>query len=221
VLEEIAMLKRIALIAAAVLAAPLSTRAHCDTLDGPVVKAATTALDTGKLAPVLAWVRAQDEAEIRAAFQKAIAARKLGPEAKVVADTWFFETVVRVHRAGEGAPFTGLKPAGLDVGPAVPAADKALRTGDLAPVEKLIVDELREGLHHRFDPVRAQKPPADDVAAGRAWVAAYVPFVHYVEGAFQSVKGGAEHGEGGEHAGHAEQGHHAHGDVAVGEHRHE
>lgn len=216
------MLKRIALIAAAVLATPLSARAHCDTLDGPVVATAKTALETGKLAPVLAWVRAQDEAEIRAAFQKAIAARKLGPEARVVADTWFFETVVRVHRAGEGAPFTGLKPAGLDLGPAVPAADKALQTGDLAPVEKLLVGELREGLRHRFELVRAQKAPADDLAAGRAWVAAYVPFVHYVEGVFQTVKGaGAEHGEGGEHAGHAEQGHHAHGDFAAGEHRHE
>ncbi len=213
------MLKRIALIAAAILAAPLSTRAHCDTLDGPVVKTARTALETGKLAPVLAWVRAQDEAEIRAVFQKATAARKLGPEARVVADTWFFETVVRVHRAGEGAPFTGLQPAGLDLGPAVPAADKALRTGDLAPVEKLLVEELREGLHHRFELVRSRKAPAEDVPAGRAWVAAYVPFVHYVEAVFQAVKGaGGEHGEGGEHAGHAEPGHHAHGDVATSDH---
>jgi Family of unknown function (DUF6448) len=216
------MLRRIVLIASVILAAPLSARAHCDTLDGPVVKTARIALETGKVAPVLAWVRAEDEAEIRAAFQKAVAARKLGPEAKVVADTWLFETVVRVHRAGEGAPFTGLEPAGLDLGPAVPAADKALQTGDLAPVEKLLFNELREGLRHRFQLVRAQKAPADDVAAGRAWVAAYVPFVHYVEGVFQSVKGaGAEHGEGGEHAGHAEAGHHAHGDGAAGEHRHE
>lgn len=130
--------------------------------------------------------------------------------------------MVRVHRAGEGAPFTGLQPAGLDLGPAVPAADKALRTGDLAPVEKLLVGELREGLHRRFALVRAQKAPSDDVAAGRAWVAAYVPFVHYVEGVFQTVKdAGMEHGEGGEHAGHAEPLRHAHGDVAAGEHRHE
>lgn len=217
------MLKRIALVAA-VLAVPLSTRAHCDTLDGPVVKTARTALETGKLAPVLAWVRAQDEAEIRSAFQKATAARKLGPDAKAVADTWFFETVVRVHRAGEGAPYTGLEPAGLDLGPAVPAADRALQTGDLAPVEKLLAGELREGLHHRFEAVRSRKAPGEDVAAGRAWVAAYVPFVHYVEGVFQSVKGaGAEHGAGGEHAGHAEPAHPAqggHGDVAADEHGH-
>lgn len=217
-LEENAMLKPIALVAAAALAVPLSARAHCDTLDGPVVGTARTALETGKVAPVLAWVRAGDEAEIRAAFQKAVAARRLGPDAKTVADTWFFETVVRVHRAGEGAPFTGLEPAGQDLGPAVPAADKALRTGDLGPVEKLLAGELRENLHRRFELVRARKAPADDVAAGRAWVAAYVPYVHYVEGVFRAVKAaGAEHGGGGEHAGQAEPGQHVHRDVAARE----
>ena len=215
------MSKRIALVvAAAVLAVPIWTRAHCDTLDGPVVNTARTALETGKIAPVLAWVRSQDETEIRQAFQKAIAARKLGPEARSVADTWFFETVVRVHRAGEGAPFTGLKPVGLDQGPAIPAADKALRSGDLAPVERLLATELREGLHQRFALVRAQKAPADDVAAGRAWVAAYVPYVHYVEGVFQAVKVGSQHVEGGEHGGHHPPARDVHG-VAAGEPRHE
>jgi len=186
----------IAAVLAVALATPTLARAHCDTLDGPVVKTARSALESGKVAPVLAWVRAQDEAAIRAAFQKALAARKAGPAAREVADTWFFETVVRVHRAGEGAPFTGLQPAGRDLGPAVPAADQALRTGDLAPVEKLLARELQEGLHRRFAQVRSQKEPGEDVAAGRAWVAAYVPFVHYVEGVHGAVTGaGADHGE--------------------------
>jgi Family of unknown function (DUF6448) len=198
------MLKRIALIVVATLAtlaAPALARAHCDTLDGPVVSTARTALATGKVAPVLAWVQAADEAEIRAAFQKALAARSAGTAAREVADTWFFETVVRVHRAGEGAPFTGLKPAGLDAGPAIPAADQALRTGELGPVEKLLARELKEGLRARFEQVRARKAPGEDVAAGRAWVAAYVPFVHYVEGVHQAATGGApEQAEGGGHA---------------------
>lgn len=214
------MSKRIALVVAAMLAVPAWARAHCDTLDGPVVNTARSALETGKIAPVLAWVRSQDEAEIRQAFHKAQAARKLGAEARSVADTWFFETVVRVHRAGEGAPFTGLKPAALDQGPAIPAADKALRSGDLAPVERLLASELREGLHQRFARVRAQKEPADDVAAGRAWVAAYVPYVHYVEGVFHAVKVGSEHADGGEHGGHRAPAGDVHG-VAAGEPRHE
>ena len=132
-----------------------------------------------------------DEAEVKAAFEKARAARKQGAEAKAVADTWFLETLVRVHRAGEGAPYTGLKPAGLDLGPAVPAADRAVEKGTAQEVEKLLVDTVRTGLHERFHRLKAQRPPADDVAAGRAWVEAYVPYVHWVEGVHAAAGGGA------------------------------
>ena len=108
---------------------PSVARAHCDTLDGPLVGTARRALETGKVNPVLAWVRPQDEAEIRAAFARATAVRRTGPDARSLADTWFLETVVRVHRTGEGAPYTGLKPAGQDLGPGIRAADASIDTG--------------------------------------------------------------------------------------------
>ena len=184
------MSKPIAFLAISLLLlAPEAARAHCDTLDGPVVQTARKALETGKVNPVLAWVRPQDEAEIKSAFARAFAVRKAGPEARELADTWFFETLVRVHRAGEGAPFTGLKPAGQDLGPAVPAADAAIAKGSPEAVEKLLVDAVKARLHERFARVKAQKAPADDVAAGRAWVQAYVPYVHYVEGVYEAAQG--------------------------------
>ena len=52
-------------------------------------------------------------------------------------------TIVRVHRASEGAPYTGLKPAGVDLGPAVPAADRALDTGSTESLERLLGDAMR------------------------------------------------------------------------------
>jgi hypothetical protein len=176
--------------------APRTARAHCDTLDGPVVTAARAALDDGKLAPVLAWVRPADEAEIRAAFASARSARKAGGAARDVADRWFFETVVRVHRAGEGAPFTGLKPAGAPE-PAVAAADRAIARGDAAALERLLVDAVREGLHAHLARLRAERAPGDDVAAGRRWVAAYVPFVHWAEGVHAAARASAEHAHAG------------------------
>src|SRR5512139_197092 len=102
-------------------------QAHCDTLDGPVVSAARKALDTGNANLVLVWVQKNDEAEIIKAFQQAQNVRRAGGEAKALADTYFFETLVRVHRAGEGAAYTGLKAEEIE--PPVAAADKALETG--------------------------------------------------------------------------------------------
>ena len=181
----------IATLAALGLAIPAGARAHCDTLDGPVVKTARAALESGKVAPVLAWVQARDEAEIRHAFEHARAVRKLGPEAQALADRFFFETLVRVHRAGEGATYTGLKPAGQNLGPAVKAADRSVETGSATEVEKLLVESVRHGLHQRFSKLAALKKPGDDVAKGRAWVEAYVPYVHWVEGVHAAAGGAA------------------------------
>lgn len=186
------MSKRIAVVLLFILAGlPVAARAHCDTLDGPVVKTARTALETGKVNPVLAWVRPQDEAEIKASFTRALAVRKLGPQARELADTSFFETVVRVHRAGEGAPYTGLKPAGEDLGPAVPAADQAIARRSPEAVEKLLVEAVRHGLHRRLAQVTSRAQPGENVAEGREWVAAYVPYVHWVEGVYQAASGAA------------------------------
>ena len=83
--------------------------AHCDSLDGPVVKAAKNALQTGNVNLVLIWVQQNDEPEIRAAFQQTLLVRKQSPDAQALADQFFFDTLVRGHRAGEGASYTGLK----------------------------------------------------------------------------------------------------------------
>lgn len=180
----------------------LPLAAHCDALDGPVIRTARQALVKQDVNPVLAWVRAEDEAQIRAAFSRTLKVSTFGPEARELAETYFFETLVRIHRAGEGAPYTGLKPAGLDLGPAIPAADQALATGDLKPVFELLHHVLQPGLEARFQAARsAQGKPPTDVAAGRKAVAEYVTFLHYVEGAYRAAAGGAPAaaGEGGSH----------------------
>jgi len=163
--------------------------AHCDGLDGPVVAAAREALRTGDVNLVLVWVKSgADEEEIRRALRHALDVRKLGERARDLADTFFFETLVRVHRAGEGAPYTGLKPAGRDLGQAIPAADKALADGNVDAVVKLVTNATAEGIHNRFnEATRLRGFPKEDLTAGREYVEAYVAYIHYVEGVFQAA----------------------------------
>lgn len=168
--------------------------AHCDTLDGPVVEAARVALETGNIDGVLIWVQAEHETEVRSAFNRSIEVRALGDAANELADTYFFETVVRLHREGEGAPYTGLKPAGSDFGPAIPAADLALESASLEDVIELLTGTLRAGLDEHFDEVLSKKGFASsDVAAGRMYVASYVEFIHYVERIYDAATSPAEH----------------------------
>jgi hypothetical protein len=177
---------------------------HCDGLDGPVVQLAIDALDSGNVDYVLPWVQEKDEPEIRRAFEHAVSVRKLSPDAKTLADRHFFETLVRIHRAGEGAPFTGLKPAGRDLGPAIPAADMALKDGSIEKVIKLLTDAVVEGLHRRFHAAFSRRGfIPNDVKAGREFVEAYVPYIHYVERLWQDATSAAQ-GHHPEHAGQAE-----------------
>ena len=169
--------------------------AHCDTIEGPVVTAAKKALETGEVNLVLIWVQKKDEEEIKKAFQKALAVRKLSPEAKELADMYFFETLVRIHRAGEGAPYTGLKHISeVELGPAVPAADKAIETGSFDALLKLVTDAVQDGIRDHFKEVMATRNyKKEDVAAGRNYVKAYVEFVHYVEAIYNAAKGAGGH----------------------------
>jgi hypothetical protein len=162
-------------------AVPGRANAHCDTLDGPVVATARAALEKGDVTPVLKWVKKDDEAEIRALFKKTLAVRAKGVEAKELADMYFFETLVRIHRAGEGAPYTGLKPAGM-VEPPVAAADKAIATGTSDDLVKMVTSAATAGIRERFERVKeARKHVDESIEAGREYVEAYVDFTHYVE----------------------------------------
>lgn len=192
----------------AVLLTPKRASAHCDTMGGPTAQDGLRALETGTFAVAAKWVSASAEPELREVFERARAARDLGPAAQEVADRWFVENLVRLHRAGEGAAYAGVQPYGTPVDERVAAADAAIALGDLAPLEGLVTEERLPELERRFGLVLARKDHGpDDVDAGRAYIEAYVAFFKYAEGEEHEHEHehGHAHGSGQPpaHAGHA------------------
>ena len=172
---------------------------HCDALDGPVVKAARRALEARDVNVVLPYVKKEGEAEVVRAFERVIGIRESDPAAREIADLYFFETVVRVHRAGEGAPYTGLKPAGLDVGPVIPAAERAIETGSPVELLELLTDTVRSEVMRRFDRVMQLRPQAEgNVDQAREYAQAMLGLEVYSHKLNQFAKVGP-HGEGEEH----------------------
>lgn len=175
--------------------------AHCDSLEGPVVQDGRLALEKGDPAPVLKWVGEEHEAEILDAFEQTMAVRGKGNDAKALADRYFFETLVRVHRAGEGEAFTGLKPA-TNVDPGIAAADRALQSGSANELATHMSASIAAGIQKRFAAAaERRKHAADSVVAGRAYVEAYVDYIHFVEGVNRLASHGASrlHHESGAH----------------------
>ena len=177
---------------------PASTAlAHCDWINGPVVADARAALAKGDITPVLRWIPASSETEIREAFKRTLAVRAANDQARDVADQWFFETVVRVHRASEGEPFTGLKGADYRPDEGIEIADHAIEDNSLADVEAALTTAVRSELRKRFvEVIEAKKHANESVDAGRHFVHAYAEFIHYVDGVHRSAGGShttAEH----------------------------
>lgn len=152
------------------------------------------ALELGRVELVLPYVKASGEAEIIEAFGRSATARSEGPTARRLADQWFFETVVRVHRAGEGEPFTGLKPSGLDVGPVIPVAERAVATGDARELVDLLAGALRGQVNLRSAEVQALRSHAEscgDVEAQRAYVEAMLGLEVWAHHLYQRITGPA------------------------------
>lgn len=208
-MDNVTKITTSAVLLATVLLLPGTARAHCDTMDGPVVDAARRALESGDPTPVLAWLRPADESEIRDAFEQVRAVRVSSPAARELADRWFFETVVRLHRAGEGFGFEGLRPAGAPVEPAILAVDQALESGSPDEAVALLVDAVRQGLLERYERALSERARAgESVEAGRRFVAAYVELTHYAERLHALAVGGeAGHGAPGPGAEAPEHGH--------------
>ena len=168
---------------------------HCDSLDGPVVKAGLRTLEEEDASHILPYVPKEAEQEVIGVLDRVIWARLEGPEAREVADRYFLETVVRLHRAGEGAPYTGLKPAGLDHGPAVPAAELAIDTGDPEELIRLLTDtvevEVKKRLHHALE-LKASAHAGIDEA--RDYVEAMLGLQLFANGLYEFARQGPAHG---------------------------
>ena len=172
---------------------PHRALAHCDSLDGPVIQDARQALEKGDPAPVLKWVDKEHENEIRTAFEQTMTVRGKGEEARALADRFFFETLVRIHRAGEGEAFTGLKPASV-VDPGIAGADKALQSGSADELARRMSSAVADGISKRFAlAMQKKKHVAESVEAGREYVAAYVDYIHFVESVNRIASHGVSH----------------------------
>lgn len=176
---------------------------HCDSMDGPVVQAAKRALAERDPKLILPYVKSDGEAEVLAAYQRTLAAHDGNAAANEVADLYFYETAVRVHRAGEGAPYAGLKPAGLGFGPVVPVAERAIESGSPDELVQVLTEKVRHEVIERFGRAMALRPHVDEsVASAREYVEATLGLEVWSHKLYACASAGPheEHGEAHEHA---------------------
>lgn len=184
-----------AAVAAALLLAPFPgpAQAHCDSMDGPVIADARRAIASAEVGPVLKWIPEKDEQAVKEALEMTLEVRGESDAARELADRWFFETLVRLHRESEGEGFTGIKPAG-SVEPGIAAADEALETGEIDGLADELAAAIRAAVIDRFEVAHeARRSAEESPEQGRRYVEAYVQFTHFVEHVDHLLEEGASH----------------------------
>lgn len=190
-MELLIIIVIVVISACLVLALPQKASAHCDTMDGPTVADGRKALKTNNVNYALKWVGPEYEEELSKIFKKCVIVRNLSPDAQELADQYFLESLVRLHRIGEGVSYTGVKPSGIPIDEKIAAADKSIEVGNLSPLEGMIEEDKIAELQDRFNNVMALKNfDVNDVSAGREYIEAYVKFFKFAEGEEE------EHGHG-------------------------
>ena len=163
------------------LAAPRPAQAHCDSERGPVAAAAHQALENGNLKLILPYVPPEAETELTAAFKQALEVRRAGGSAKELADRYFIETAIRLHRAGEGAPYNGVNDETTPK--AILVADKAMTTGSLDETYKMLDQQIKKGIEEKYEAVVKARTEAEElrtVEAHRERVEAELTFEKYI-----------------------------------------
>lgn len=181
------------------------TFAHCDTMDGPLIKDAMKAIGQNNVNYVLKWVSSENDAEIKNVYNLMMKVRELSPEARELAEKYFFETLVRIHRSGEGVPYTGVKQSGTPIDERVLAADKSIEIGNLSPLRDMVSKDKLPELTVRFEKVMSLKNyDVNNVESGREYIEAYVQFFKFAEGE-EELHAAGKHGSDGHTsaAGHA------------------
>lgn len=172
--------------------------AHCDSYDGPVIKDAVKALETNNVNLVLKWVSPEQGKEIIPLFNRTYQLKSGDKEVYAIIEKHFFETLVRLHRETEGAPYTGLKPAGTTK-QIIQMTDEAIKAGSMDDFLVKFNSHINKVIREKYQKVsKLNKVKDNSTELGREFVEAYVDYTHTVE-ALDDIM---EHGGG--HEGHKE-----------------
>ncbi len=175
-----------------------NSQAHCDRVNGPVAVAAKQALETGDVSNALIWVGEQQADELKTKFTHSLEVynSNSGEESRQLAERYFMETTVRLHREAEGMPYTGLKPA-QPSSEDIQTAENALESGNLSLVTNLLAKEIQQQTEELYQhAMKAKDNREQSVEAGRRWVDAYVKYIVYVHSLYQQIQSGPAHGVG-------------------------
>ena len=154
---------------------------HPHSRNGLLMKAAQMALVTGNVNYVLIWVPEKSENTLKNLLEKTCCERNARKNMQNCAIDWYFDTVCRYFSANKGALYTYLKHGGPDESLIALKVERTIEIGNFEEIIGIIPNthaaDVRERFHHVMDKSNYDR---NNIAAGRAYVSAFIDFLTYV-----------------------------------------
>jgi len=149
--------------------------------NGPVIIAAKKALETGNPNYVLIWVPEESENTLKNLLEKTFCERSTRKNIQNRGIDWYFESVNRLHFTCRWPHCPGMTSDGSDMKMIVSMVERAFETGNCEEICGVLPIAHTAEVKLRFHNVMNKRNyTVDDIAAGRAYVSAFIAFIAYL-----------------------------------------
>jgi hypothetical protein len=158
-----------------------------DEMQGPVVKAAKMALETGNVNYILIWLPEESENTLKNLLEKTCCTRSSRMNMKNRAYDWYFEMVNRFFNIGRPRDNLTIR-GGLAEKPLDLKVDKAIESGNFEEIRDIIPVTHEADAKQRFLHVMNMRNyPVNNIAEGRAYVSAFFDFNRYMHDLYSGI----------------------------------
>jgi hypothetical protein len=146
--------------------------------NGPVMRAAKMALETGNADHILIWVPEESENTLKNLLEKTCCERTTQRKARNHSIEWYLQTINRLHSEY-------YRPHDLNISTKTPEerktillVERACETGNFDEIATVMQITSDEEIRQRFnDVLNKSNYDMDNIAAGRAYVSAFTDFI--------------------------------------------
>lgn len=146
--------------------------------NGPVMRAAKMALETGNVDYILIWVPEESANTLKNLLEKTCCERTTRRKARNHSVEWYMQTINRLHSEYFRPHDLNISTKTAEERRTILQVEKACETGNFDEIATVMQVTSDEEIRRRFNEVLDKSDyDVDNIAAGRAYVSAFTDFI--------------------------------------------
>jgi hypothetical protein len=161
--------------------------------NGPVIRAAKMAMETGNASYILIWLPKEAENTLKNLLERTYCENRTRKNTQNHSIDWYFKSVNRLHSRYGWPDYPGMKFKETDEETIALMVERAFESGNFEEINSIIPLNHSGDARERFHKVMMKRNySVDDIAAGRVYVSAFIAFIVYLHNLSSGSPGKSE-----------------------------